>query len=144
MDLTSTWTDRFMSLADMVATWSKDPSTKVGAVITSGKEIVSLGFNGFPARTPDNPAHLEDRAEKYPRVVHAELNAILRIRGNHTQMKMFCTHLPCSGCAAAIIASGIEHVITRRPSEAMMARWPGMETTIVMFREAGVELSLIA
>lgn len=41
------WDDRFMHLALLVATWSKDPSTKVGAcIVDQRKRIVSVGFNG--------------------------------------------------------------------------------------------------
>ena len=43
------WDMRFLELAALVATWSKDPSTQVGAVIVdSAKRIVSVGFNGAP------------------------------------------------------------------------------------------------
>jgi len=38
-----------MDLARLVASWSKDQSTQVGAVIVDqDKRIVSTGFNGFP------------------------------------------------------------------------------------------------
>jgi deoxycytidylate deaminase len=40
-----------------VSTWSKDPSTKVGAVtVGSKKEVLSQGFNGFPRNI--NGCHL--------------------------------------------------------------------------------------
>tara|TARA_R110000787_G_scaffold186397_1_gene297914 strand:- start:2897 stop:3064 length:168 start_codon:yes stop_codon:yes gene_type:complete len=43
------WDQRFMELAAFIAQWSKDPSTKVGAVIVDprNKRIVSTGFNGL-------------------------------------------------------------------------------------------------
>jgi len=43
------WALRFLGLASYISKWSKDPSTKVGAVIAQGNRIVSLGYNGFPA-----------------------------------------------------------------------------------------------
>jgi len=46
------WDYRFLAMVQLVAAWSKDPSSKVGSVITDGKRIVSLGFNGFPAGKP--------------------------------------------------------------------------------------------
>ena len=70
------WDHRFLVMAQLVAGWSKDPSSKVGSVITDGKRIVSLGFNGFPAGTDDNPAIYDDRERKYRRVLHAEPNAM--------------------------------------------------------------------
>ena len=45
------WNQRFIELAEHVATWSKDPSTKVGAVIVDfDKRIISIGFNGYPKK----------------------------------------------------------------------------------------------
>lgn len=44
----SKWDERFIELARLVATWSKDPSTKVGAVIVRPyRTVASVGFNGF-------------------------------------------------------------------------------------------------
>ena len=43
------WQRRFFDLAALVAAWSKDPSSQVGAVIVDDrKRIVSVGFNGLP------------------------------------------------------------------------------------------------
>ena len=50
-----------MGMAEHVSSWSKDPSTKVGAVIAKDKRIVSLGFNGFPENTNDSMDIYEDR-----------------------------------------------------------------------------------
>ena len=71
------WDKRFLALAQYVSTWSKDPSTKTGAVIVSGRRVVSLGYNGFPQGMPDLPVLYDDREEKYSRVVHCEINALL-------------------------------------------------------------------
>ena len=48
MTSTEKWDRRFMDMARLVASWSKDPSSQVGAVITRGKFVISVGFNGFP------------------------------------------------------------------------------------------------
>lgn len=140
------WRYRFMELAEHVASWSKDPSTKVGAVIVSGKEVLSLGYNGFASRTPDHDSYLNDREEKYPRVIHAEVNAVLRLdkrfRPPHP-LQMFVTHTPCSSCASIIIAAGISEVIANKPSEDMLKRWPGMKKTELLFDEAGLQLILL-
>ncbi|MDP8268300.1 MAG: hypothetical protein P9L97_06175 [Candidatus Tenebribacter davisii] len=69
------WDNRFIKLAEHIAFWSKDPSTKVGSVITDNKRIVSLGFNGYPKGIPDDD--LNNRQNKYAKVIHGELNAIL-------------------------------------------------------------------
>lgn len=43
------WDARFLDLAVFIGDWSKDPSTKVGAVLVRpDRTIAGLGFNGFP------------------------------------------------------------------------------------------------
>lgn len=117
------WDLRFLRVALEVATWSKDPSTKVGAVIVRpDRRIVSTGYNGFPRGVLDDPAHLADRPTKYARTVHAELNAILQAREQLGGCEIFCTFPPCSGCTGAIIQSGITHVVCIAP-EGDNTRW---------------------
>ena len=49
------WDKRFLELAKLVGSWSKDPSTKVGAVIVDcNNRIISVGYNGFPKGVKDN------------------------------------------------------------------------------------------
>ena len=71
------WDIRFMNLAKMIATWSKDTSTKVGCVIIGpDKEIRSTGYNGFPRGVDDTIAKRKERPAKYKFTEHAERNAI--------------------------------------------------------------------
>lgn len=110
----SDWDRRFISLAAHIAQWSKDPSTKCGAVIVrANRTIASLGYNGFPRKVEDKPELLSDREEKYKRIVHAEINALMHLR---EQMYGFDTlytwpFLPCCRCATQIIQSGIGIVV---------------------------------
>ena len=64
----------------MVASKSKDPDTKVGAIIVNQEnEHVASGYNGFPPGFMD----YEDRWQrpiKYDFAVHAEVNAICRAK----------------------------------------------------------------
>ena len=60
------WDHRFLALAEHISHWSKDPSTKVGAVITHrSKRVVSMGFNGLPAGVEDTEERLTNREIKY-------------------------------------------------------------------------------
>lgn len=138
------WDRRFMAMAQLVASWSKDPSTKVGSVITRGNRFVSLGFNGFAAGVDDCPARYDDREFKYPAVIHAEENAMLFSKQDLTGCTIFVWPMPpCAGCAAKIIQSGIKRVVTLAPNEAQLERW-GKDFAIssAMCQEAGVELYL--
>ena len=82
------WVKRFFRLANEVATWSKDPSTKVGAVIVGeNKQIISQGYNGFPRGVDDTEERYNNREIKYKMVVHAEMNAILNALYNGSSVK---------------------------------------------------------
>lgn len=116
--MTSKWKRRFLDLAAHVAEWSKDPSTKVGAVIVSYDRIVlGLGYNGFARGVDDSPERYDERSVKYKLVVHAEANAIVNSRGRiPSDATLFATKFPCSECAKLIIQSGIGTVVCPPPS----------------------------
>lgn len=107
-----TWDERFLSVAQLVAGWSKDPSTKVGAVIVTPENvIVSVGYNGFAQAMPDVKKHYADREEKYSRIVHSETNAIVLARGDVRGHTLYVTLPPCDRCAVTIIQAGISRVV---------------------------------
>ena len=119
--MTPKWRHRFLKLADHVSLWSKDPSTKVGAVIVdSDQRIISLGYNGFARGINDN---MEDRSHKYMKVIHAEMNAILYARENLKGCSIFITNIPCSNCMASIIQAGIVSIDYYRPIRNYQERW---------------------
>ncbi len=135
------WDKRFLKMAKFVSEWSKDPSTQCGAVITKGKHIVSLGFNGFPAGCSDNGLLYGHRPTKYARVIHAEINAIISAKQDLTGCTIYVYPLPpCSQCAAAIIQAGIITVVTQEPSEEVKERWKeSIDIASDLYREAKVE-----
>lgn len=137
-----TWDARFMALAEHVAGWSKDPSTKVGAVIVSpDRRQLTTGYNGFPQGIADD-ARLDDRDTKYALVVHAELNAILNAPTRPVGSTLYVWPLPpCSACAAAIIQSGIRRVVCPPSWQERWAR--SNEQAAAMFAEAGVRMDTI-
>jgi dCMP deaminase len=105
------WHQRFFDLAKHVAQWSKDPSTKVGAVIVNDRRIViGVGYNGFPRGVLDHEDRYNDRPTKYAHVVHAELNAIFNATESVQGCTLYVTLAPCNECAKAIIQSGITSV----------------------------------
>ena len=107
------WDERFIELAKLAGSWSKDPSTKVGAVIVDDKNrIVSVGYNGFPQKISDND-RLNDRDKKYNVIVHAEANAILFANKDLSGCIIYTYPFqPCSSCSGLIIQSGIKRVVT--------------------------------
>lgn len=140
------WDQRFLAVAELVSTWSKDPSTKCGAVIVRpDRTIVSTGFNGFPKGCSDHPWLYEHRETKYSRVVHAEVNAVLHAREPLAGYTIY-TWPPgygpsCDRCTAAIIQSGITRVVHRFDDSDFALRWKAAsERGLQMYCEAGVEV----
>lgn len=111
------WDMRFLGMSEFVSSWSKDPSTKVGAVITNGdKKIVSLGYNGLPQWVADDNEILNNREEKYKFIIHAEVNAILQANRSSCDLLGVTIYtypfLTCPQCAAMIIQAGIMRVVS--------------------------------
>ena len=144
LPLDSKWILRFLYLADHVSTWSKDPSSKIGAVIARDKNIISVGYNGFPPQIADTAKRLTNRNSKYLRTIHAELNAIKFARGNTEGAAIYCNVPPCHDCAKHIISHNIKYVYAWEPSEDLKQRWQeSFATSEVLFEEAGVEYFIV-
>lgn len=131
-----------IGMAEHVAKLSKDPSTKVGAVIFDPKRrIVSAGYNGFARGVEDTAERLENRDVKYRLVLHAEKNAILFATAPLEGCTIVVTHPCCAQCAAQVIQAGIKTVVWPIPDEAFAMRWKDdLALTMAQFREAGVEV----
>ena len=138
----SKWSERFMALAEHVATWSKDPSTQVGCVIVDKQNrVVSLGFNGFPRGVKDDALRYATRETKLLFVAHAERNALDNAPLSVEGCTLYSPLLPCNECAKSIIQKGIKKVISYEPPEEREHfHW---DITRKMFQEAGVQLYLI-
>lgn len=110
------WDTRFMRLAREIASWSKDPSSKIGAVIVNDdRRILATGYNGFPKGIHDTEERLNNRDEKYPRIVHAEMNALMNALYSGISVRgstIYVYGLPaCPECTKSIISAGIKRVV---------------------------------
>lgn len=136
------WDLRFLSMAKFIATWSKDPSTQVGAVIFDQQNrVVSVGYNGLPAGVEDKD--LNDREKKYKLIIHAETNAILFAKRDLTNCAIATyPFMPCSNCSSAIIQAGIKRVIYPSPDAEKALRWgDSFKLASDQFSEASVVLT---
>ena len=133
------WDLRFLEMARNAASWSKDPSTKVGAIIVDDdKRVISVGYNGFPKGVTDDE-RLDDREEKYKMIVHAERNALLFANKDVKNCNLFTyPFMPRSVCAGMVIQAGIKRVVTVKNNN---ARWQkDFVVSRQMFKEAEVDL----
>ena len=144
------WHRRFLDVARLVSGWSKDPSTKVGAVIVRpDKTIASVGYNGIARGVRDTYCRLNNRDQKLLYTVHAEQNAILSAKEPLDGFSLYIWNIhPCAQCAAAIIHTGISNVYlpvnlglgVKKVNERWVDSFKAAET---MFREAKVRINHI-
>ena len=145
----SKWDIRWMNRAKDYASWSKDPSSKIGAVAVDPNRKIELvgGYNGFPRNIDDSTTRYLDRPTKYKLIVHAEMNVIanaayhgISLDGSH----LYVYGLPvCSDCAKVLINTGIEKVYMRYPRD-INDKWKeSAKDTYAMFEEANIEVELM-
>jgi dCMP deaminase len=134
------WHQRFIELARHKAGWSKDPSTRVGAIIVDHlRRDIAHGYNGFARGIADTAERLADREMRLLLTVHAEQNAILNARRDVTGCTIYCTHAPCMQCTKMIIQSGISRVVTAPWTAPFYERWgKDIELSRSLFAEAGL------
>lgn len=141
LTLLNKWDARWLEIAGVVSTWSKDPSTKIGAIAVKNKRLVSTGYNGFPRGIQDYDDRWNNREEKYKYVVHAEMNCIYNANYHNQSLKgstMYIVGLPvCHECAKGIIQAGVVRVVAEFKDAPL--KWArSTEITEKMFKEAGI------
>ena len=110
------WEETYFAIADIIAKRSKDPRTKVGAVLVKEKSVIGVGYNSEPRNSVlEFNWHTE---EKYKHVVHAEVNAVAnasRLGINCADSDIYITHAPCANCINSLIQHGIKRIFYRTP-----------------------------
>jgi dCMP deaminase len=139
------WDNRFMELAKTISGWSKDPSSKIGAVaVNDERRILATGYNGFPKGIEDSQERLNDREQKYPLIVHAETNALMNALYAGVSLKnatMYVHGLPvCPDCTKLIIQAGIRRIVINKFVMNTPEKWVNLwnDKSAPMFKEAGV------
>ncbi len=133
---------QMMTLADQIASCSKDPHAQVGCVIVGhNNDVLASGYNGFPRGiSDDDPARLM-LPDKYRWSEHAERNAIYKAARSGIAIagcSVFVTWYPCAACARAIIQCDIACVVAREPNWSD-DRWAAdFAVTRQLFEEASV------
>lgn len=143
------WNHWFLQGVYWVASKSKDPKTKIGAIIVKDRHIVSTGYNGLPIGVNDAIEARSQRPDKYKWSEHGERNAIYAASkfGISTEGATLYTNcLPCADCARGIIQSGIANVYVHHQfseicNSVQREQWKGHDTvTFDMFNEANINI----
>lgn len=104
------WNDYFLKEAQLKSERSKDPSTQTGAILVRpDKTTCSTGYNGFPKSMPDLPEYYNDRPEKYSRIIHCEMNALIHAYEKVEGYTLYTWPLgPCDRCSPHLLQAGIK------------------------------------
>ena len=105
------WDDIWMDFAHLIADRSYDPRYKVGSVVVTdtNTQVLAIGYNG---NYSGGPNEVESTAPGASGMIHAEINALLKLDYNNPNKKiMYLTLSPCRACAKAIINGGISEVV---------------------------------
>jgi dCMP deaminase len=142
--------EKYFKLAEYQANlFSKDPSTKVGAIFLAPQslQILSLGYNGFPRNIDETAPERWERPQKLYYISHAESNCVANACRHGTPLEnsiAVVTMFPCAACAKLMIQSGISTLVTKEPN-LECPRW-GQEFkySLEMLTEAGVVLIYVS
>ena len=98
-------------MAKIISTRSYDPRHQVGTVIVTedNTQVLSVGYNG---NYSGGPNEVESDTPGESGMLHAEINALLKMDYNNPKRKiLYVTLSPCKMCAKAIINAGISKVV---------------------------------
>jgi dCMP deaminase len=143
------WDKRWLEVAKVVSSWSKDPSSKCGAIAVMDNRIIAQGYNGFPRGFRETDDLLNDREKKYERVVHSETNMIYNAVYNGQTLKgatVYNYGLPtCHECAKSLIQSGVTRVVSAYdPESETYRRWGDRcKLAAEFFAEGGVVYEMV-
>lgn len=110
------WDRFYLGLAKYYSTASKDPSTKVGAILVKDNRVLGMGYNGFPPGVEDIEERYNNRELKYKLVVHAEVNAVVTAGreakgGTLYVWPSFALPPICNECCKVAITAGIKEIV---------------------------------
>lgn len=140
--MTQAYLNEMWDLAQTTAKYSKDPSTKVGAVAARNKRVLGTGRNGFPPGIPDSIDLYSDRKLKMLLATHAETNLIAAAALEGVALgnaDLFVTFPTCNECAKVIIPAGFKRVFTIKFEDRSSEWYHRWNLSKVMFRLVGIE-----
>ena len=111
MSVRPSWDEVWLETAALISQRSYDPRHQVGTVVVSedNTQVLAVGYNGNYAGGPNE---VESTIPGESGMIHAEINALLKLDYNNPKKKkLYVTLSPCRMCAKAIVNSGIDEVI---------------------------------
>ena len=128
------------TVANSIAEFSEDESTKTASVIALDSLIVSTGYNGLPRGVECTAARCL-RPDKYMYFEHGERNAIYnaaRVGASLENCTLYVLGVPCADCMRAIIQSGILEVVISSYASTPVRWMKSCSAGLEMAQDAGV------
>ena len=134
------WDKRGLLQAKFAASFSKDPSTQVGAALfrKDGKKLSSIGYNGFSPGVDDGM--INNKLIKYNSIIHAEVNAVLNTKDpDLSGYSLYVWGLACCGpCMAVVLSKGITKVVCLQTK--YRADWSdSLQTADIQAQQVGID-----
>jgi dCMP deaminase len=130
------WDEYFLKLAMLASERATCPRMHCGCVLVRDRYVLATGYNGSLPGTP----HCYDvgcliKEGHCVRTNHAEINALCQASRHGVSVEnaaAYVTNMPCTACAKALIASGVQRVVV----------FSGYHDTLAeqFFGETGVQL----
>jgi dCMP deaminase len=152
--VTARWDNYFLHMALETAKMSKDPSTRVGAILVRKNTVLATGFNGFPIGIADDD-RLHNREQKLEIVVHAEMNAVLAAARRGTAIEGSTIYVaacngagdpgawggpPCARCTVECMQAGIIEYVSWPGKPELLTRWgASIKLAKDLIQEAGLK-----
>lgn len=143
------WDSWFMEHVYLAAKKSRDPKTKIGAVLVKDNKVISTGFNGFPIGVKDLKERYEDRDIKHSFVAHAEFNSIVsaaRFGVSTYGSTLYSQGIVCSECCKSVIQAGVKELIVHKqwPNLVHSDKWvKSAEISKIMLSEAEINIKVL-
>lgn len=135
------WDSRFMELAHLIGSWSKDDKRKVGCVIVSqDNRILSTGYNGFPRQLDGLSVIPAELKNVY--TIHAEVNCMANLKAQLTDgVTVYVTYPPCLECSKMLKANiPIIRLVTSSLDAYSASKWyASMLEAKAFLTDSGVE-----
>jgi len=120
-------------MAHIISRRSYDPRHQVGTVIVTkdNTQVLSVGYNG---NHTGGPNEVESTVPGESGMIHAEINALLKMDYNNPKGKtMYVTLSPCRMCAKAMVNAGIDRVVYDQEYR--------ITTGLDVLRDSGIDVS---
>jgi dCMP deaminase len=129
------WDDYYLNLAHHVAKRSLDSQTQCGCVITNqDHQPLGFGYNSF-IRGIDDSILPNVRKDKYPFMIHSELNAIFNCSLPPKNGIAYITGPPCPHCLQSLWQVGIREIVYGQNHTHMQQKTKAIEEILILLMQ---------